>query len=55
MIWQTKKLTREQKAERRAEAIRLLDVREMKQIEIVRHLGVTEAAVDKSIRQLSKG
>ncbi len=45
MTWQPKKLTREQLAERRAEAVRLLKAGEMKQVEIARHLGVTEAAV----------
>jgi transposase len=52
MTWQPKKLTREQQAERRAEAIRLLEAGELKQVEIARHLGVTEAAVSKWKRQL---
>jgi transposase len=55
MTWQPKKLTREQLAERRAEAVRLLEDGEMKQVEIARHLGVTEAAVSKWKRQLAKG
>jgi transposase len=55
MTWQPKKLTREQKAERRAEVVRLLEAGEMKQVEIARHLGVTEAAVSKWKRQLAKG
>lgn len=54
MTWQPKKLTREQLAERRAEAIRLLEAGEMKQVEIARHLGVTEAAVSKWKRQLAE-
>jgi predicted transcriptional regulator len=45
MTWQPKKLTREQLAERRVEAIRLLEAGEMKQVEIAQYLGVTEAAV----------
>jgi len=35
MIWRPKKLTREQQAERRAEAMRLLEAGEMKQVEIL--------------------
>jgi transposase len=54
MTWQPKKLTREQLAERRAEAVRLLEAGEMKQAEIARHLGVTEAAVSKWKRQLAE-
>ena len=53
MKWQPKKLTREQLAERRAEAIRLLEAGEMKQVAIARHLGVTEAAVSKWKKQLA--
>ena len=53
MTWQPKKLTREQLAERRAEAIRLLEAGEMKQVEIARYLGVTEAAVSKWKKQLA--
>jgi transposase len=53
MTWQPKKLTREQLAERRAEAIYLLEAGEMKQVEIARHLGVTEAAVSKWKKQLA--
>jgi len=52
MTWQPKKLTREQMAERRAEGVRLLEVGEMTQVEIARHLGVTEAAVSKWKKQL---
>ena len=55
MTWQPKNLTREQQAERRAEAMRLLETGEMKQVEIARHLGVTEAAVSKWKRQLAEG
>lgn len=54
MTWQPKKLTREQQAERRAEAVRLLEAGEMKQVEIARYLGVTEAAVSKWKRQLAQ-
>lgn len=54
MTWQPKNLTREQQAERRAEGVRLLEAGEMKQVEIARHLGVTEAAVSKWKRQLVK-
>jgi transposase len=53
MTWQPKKLTREQLAERRAEAIHLLEAGEMKQVEIAQHLGVTEAAVSKWKKQLA--
>jgi transposase len=52
MTWQPKKLTREQMAERRAEGVRLLEAGEMTQVEIARHLGVTEAAVSKWKKQL---
>jgi transposase len=55
MTWQPKKLTREQQAERRAEAIRLLEAGEMKQVEIARHLGVTEAAVSQWKKRLAEG
>jgi transposase len=54
MTWQPKNLTREQLAERREEAIRLLEGGEMKQVEIARHLGVTEAAVSKWKKQLAE-
>jgi transposase len=54
MTWQPKNLTREQLAERRAEGVRLLEAGEMKQVEIARHLGVTEAAVSKWKRQLAE-
>ena len=54
MTWQPKILTREQLAERRAEAGRLLEAGEMKQVEIARHLGVTEAAISKWKRQLAE-
>ena len=54
MTWQPKKLTREQLAERRAEALHLLEARRMKQVEIARYLGVTEAAVSKWRRQLAE-
>src|SRR3989337_2865249 len=54
MTWQPKKLTREQLAERRAEAIHLLEAGEMRQVEIARHLGVSEAAVSKWKRQLAE-
>lgn len=55
MKWQPKKLTREQQAERRAEAVSLLEAGEMKQVEIARYLGVTEAAVSKWKKQLASG
>ena len=45
MSWQPKELTRKQLAERRSEAVRLLENGEMKQVEIARELGVSEAAV----------
>lgn len=54
MSWQPKRLTREQQAERRAEAIRLLEEGEQKQVEIARYLGVTEAAVSKWKRKLDE-
>jgi transposase len=53
MTWQPKNLTREQQAERRAEGFRLLEAGKMKQVEIARHLGVTEAAVSKWKCQLA--
>jgi len=52
MTWQPKELTREQMAERRAEGVRLLEAGEMKQVEIARYLGVSEAAVSKWKKQL---
>ena len=39
-------------AERRAEGVRLLEAGEMTQVEIARHLGVTEAAVSQWKKQL---
>ncbi|MFN2232975.1 MAG: IS630 family transposase [Anaerolineales bacterium] len=39
-------------AERRAEGVRLLEAGEMTQVEIARHLGVSEAAVSKWKKQL---
>jgi transposase len=54
MTWQPKNLTREQQAERRAEAVGLLKAGEMKQVEIARYLGVTEAAVSKRKRKLAE-
>ena len=54
MSWQPKKLTREQLAERRAEAVRLLEKGELKQVEIARELGVTEAAVSQWKRRLEE-
>jgi transposase len=53
MTWQPKNLTRKQLAERRAEGVRLLEAGEMKQVEIARHLGVSEAAVSKWKKQLA--
>lgn len=41
-------------AERRAEGVRLLQAGEMKQVEIARQMGVTEAAVSKWKRQLAE-
>lgn len=55
MKWQPKELTREQQAERRAEAVRLLEAGEMKQVEIAHYLGVTEAAISKWKKQLANG
>jgi transposase len=55
MNWQPKKLTREQQTERRAEAVDLLAAGEMKQVEIARYLGVTEAAVSKWKKELASG
>lgn len=52
MTWQPKNLTREQMAERRAEGVRLLQSGEMKQAEIARHLGVSEAAVSQWKKKL---
>ena len=47
MTWQPKSLTREQMAERRAEGIRLLQAGQMSQVQIARHLGVSEATISK--------
>jgi len=55
MRWQPKKLTREQQAERRAEAVRLLEQGELKQVEIAQELGVSEAAVSQWKRRLEEG
>ena len=55
MKWQPKKLTRAQMAERREEGRKLLEVGEISQAEIARHLGVTRAAVSKWKRQLVEG
>lgn len=54
MTWQPRRLTREQQAERRAEAVRLLEAGEMKQVEIARYLGVTEAAVSQWKKRLAE-
>jgi transposase len=54
MSWQPRKLTRDQLAERRAEAVRLLEAGEMKQVEIARELGVTEAAISQWNRRLKE-
>jgi transposase len=54
MSWQPKKLTREQLAERRAEAVRLLEKGEMKQVEIAQELGVSEAAMSQWKRRLEE-
>lgn len=53
MTWQPKNLTREQLAERRAEGVRLLQAGEMRQAQIARHLGVTEAAVSNWKKKLT--
>jgi putative transposase len=55
MKWQPKKLTRAQMAERREEGRKLLEVGEMSQADIARHLGITRAAVSKWKRQLVEG
>jgi transposase len=47
MKWQPKKLTREQMAERREEGIRLLQAGELRQAQIARQLGVSEATISK--------
>lgn len=52
MIWQPEKLTREQMAERRQEGLRLLENGQMRQAEIARHLGVSEAAVSQWKKKL---
>ncbi len=50
----TRYLSRSQMAERREEAIRLLQSGEMKQAQIARYLGVTEAAVSKWKKKLEE-
>ena len=47
MTWQPKKLTREQMAERRAEGVRLLQAGALSQVQIARHLGVSEATISR--------
>jgi transposase len=54
MKWQPKKLSRTQMAERREEGRKLLEVGEMSQAEIARHLGVTRAAVSQWKKQLDE-
>lgn len=54
MVWQPKKLTREQMAERRAEGVRLLQDKQKSQAEIARELGITEAAVSRWKAKLEK-
>jgi len=55
MTWQPKTLTREQMAERREEGVRLLQAGEMTQVQIARHLGVSEAAVSRWKKKLDQG
>jgi transposase len=55
MTWQPKNLTREQMAERREEGVRLLQAGEMTQVQIARHLGVSEAAVSVWKKKLDQG
>ena len=55
MAWQPKNLTVKQMAERRTEGVRLLQVGEMSQAEIARHLGVSEATVSKWRNKLDQG
>ena len=55
MTWQPKKLTRDQMAERRQEGMRLLQSGEMKQAEIARQLGVSEAIVSRWRKRLGDG
>jgi transposase len=55
MTWQPKTLTRKQMEERRLEGIRLIESGEMTQVEISRHLGVSEAAVSQWKKKLTAG
>jgi len=50
----TRNLTRSQMAERREEAIRLLQAGDMRQAQIARYLGVSEAAVSKWNKKLEE-
>lgn len=52
MEWRPKQFTREQLAERRADAARLLEKGDMKQAEIARYLGVTPAALSRWKRRI---
>jgi len=54
MTWRPTRLTREQMAERRAEGARLLVEGKLRQAEIARQLGVSEAAVSKWKKQLDE-
>ncbi len=54
MGWQSKRLTRDQLTKRRAEAVRLLEAGEMKQVEIAHELGITEAAISQWKRKLKE-
>jgi putative transposase len=55
MAWQPKNLTRKQMAERRIEGVRLLQAGKMRQAQIARHLGVSEATVSKWKKKLDQG
>jgi DNA invertase Pin-like site-specific DNA recombinase len=54
MTWISKKLSRTQLAERRAEGVRMLEAGEMSQVQIARALGVSEAAVSKWNKELQE-
>jgi transposase len=54
MTWQPKHLTREQKAERRVEGVRLLQSTEMTQAQIARELRVSEAVVSRWKKELEQ-
>ena len=54
MTWISKKLSRTQLAERRAEGVRMLEAGEMSQVQIARALVFSEAALSKWNKELQE-